>query len=263
MSKFIIKEVSIMMTDTGSRQNEKEFFHNYRKLEVQNKNLVKLASCIAHEAVNPLANILMWSEVMQEKLKQNQQVNFELDTIMKVAEHGSKMTQMLLHNLGDNMLSLEKEDMQVFSIAQIANQAVSFYPFTPEQRQRVNVNIGCDFSFYGSDTLIHHVLLNLLKNVAYYMHDNTSATVNISTMEGASVNKLYFTDDACGIAADKQTIIFNEFVSLDKRYGSGLGLSFCKQAMQAIGGDIVCDSQLGKYTTFILSFPNIKTKIDS
>jgi len=50
--------------------------------------------------------------------------------------------------------------------------------------------------------------------------------------------------------------IFTHF-STTRKGGSGMGLAFCKMVMQEYGGDITCESELGKYTRFILTFPAV------
>ena len=50
---------------------------------------------------------------------------------------------------------------------------------------------------------------------------------------------------------------------LSEYFGTGLGLSFCKEAMEAMGGVIRCNSVFGEFAEFLLEFPNIKaSKID-
>jgi len=51
--------------------------------------------------------------------------------------------------------------------------------------------------------------------------------------------------------------LFHQFSS-GSRDGAGLGLAFCKMAMQSYNGDIICDTREGEYTEFILNFPTIQ-----
>ena len=44
----------------------------------------------------------------------------------------------------------------------------------------------------------------------------------------------------------------------ETKKGTGLGLAYCKMIMQGYGGDITCESKLGKYTRFALSFPKVE-----
>ena len=65
-------------------------------------------------------------------------------------------------------------------------------------------------------------------------------------------NRLHFRDNGYGIKPDILKKIFEDFYSTA---GIGIGLSFCKNVMDKINGTIVCHSEFGKYTEFILIFP--------
>jgi signal transduction histidine kinase len=50
--------------------------------------------------------------------------------------------------------------------------------------------------------------------------------------------------------------IFDRFFTRT-HHGSGIGLTFCKMAMEAFGGDITCESVEGDYTLFVLTFSSL------
>ena len=64
-------------------------------------------------------------------------------------------------------------------------------------------------------------------------------------------NKLHFKDDGNGIKEDELPKIFNADFSKGR---FGIGLYFCKKAMERMGGKIECVSKFGGYTEFIISF---------
>ncbi len=66
-------------------------------------------------------------------------------------------------------------------------------------------------------------------------------------------------DTAKGISEELLPKAFTTF-STTRKGGIGMGLSFCKKVMNEYGGDIVCESELDKYTRFILSFPVVHTE---
>jgi len=78
----------------------------------------------------------------------------------------------------------------------------------------------------------------------------------ITLKKGEKFNELIFEDTAKGISTDALPKLFTRF-STTCRGGTGMGLAFCKMVMQEYGGDIICESELGKYTRFILTFPTI------
>jgi signal transduction histidine kinase len=76
--------------------------------------------------------------------------------------------------------------------------------------------------------------------------------IKISTnSKGKSV---VITDYGVGIAEDDIPLIFESFVTSNKKTGTGLGLAFCQRAMRMMRGSIVCQSKLGSHTRFILKF---------
>jgi len=67
-------------------------------------------------------------------------------------------------------------------------------------------------------------------------------------------------DTGVGIPEETKACLFQPFVT-SKSTGLGLGLSFCKRAVEAHGGSISCDSEIGKGTTFTITIP--QTSIQS
>ena len=66
-------------------------------------------------------------------------------------------------------------------------------------------------------------------------------------------------DTGPGIAPEIIPHLFDNFYTVNKQGGTGLGLSYCNRTMTALGGDIYCHSTVGEYTAFVLSFPKISS----
>jgi len=73
----------------------------------------------------------------------------------------------------------------------------------------------------------------------------------------ADNRQLEVRDTGPGIEAESLPKIFDSFYTVGKLGGTGLGLPYCKRSMEALGGSIRCESVLGEYTAFILSFPEV------
>lgn len=102
-----------------------------------------------------------------------------------------------------------------------------------------------DFTFIGSNTLLRHVIFNLLKNALKYAGPKAKIEIFIKN------SKLHVRDDGCGIKEEVLTNLFQKYATTG---GHGIGLNFCKEAMRKMGGNITCTSVKSKGTEFIINF---------
>ena len=143
-------------------------------------------------------------------------------------------------------------ELQRVSILKCVQLALQEYPLSPEEKKLIVLEIHTDFEFYGSEIVMKHILFNLLKNALYQIKSVGKGSIKIWT----DPNVLYFEDTASGIPKKHLQHIFDQFFTRTA-FGSGIGLAFCKMVMRKIGGEITCDSVLGEFTRFTLSFPII------
>ena len=103
------------------------------------------------------------------------------------------------------------------------------------------------------------VVRNLLENAAKYSRPGSRPVQIVATHEGEKV-VVRVIDDGPGIPPGEAERVFEPFFRVDPSRskntgGYGLGLSLCKRAMQAHGGDIVLESQSGPGASFVLTLP--------
>ncbi|HEY3256590.1 MAG TPA: hybrid sensor histidine kinase/response regulator [Polyangiaceae bacterium] len=108
--------------------------------------------------------------------------------------------------------------------------------------------------------LLRRVLENLLENALRHAPSNSVVTVTAARV-GAGLTELGVADSGEGVPPALRDAIFDRFVQVDKpdqpasRSGRGLGLAFCRLAIEAHGGRIwVEDAQPG--ALFLLSIPH-------
>ena len=98
--------------------------------------------------------------------------------------------------------------------------------------------------------------VNLIKNGLYYVQRAGKGEITISTETTDNANHILVHDTGAGIPLMVRKQIFERFYTTTRTgQGAGIGLSFCKMVMEAIGGDIKCESVEGDHTTFTLTFP--------
>jgi two-component system sensor histidine kinase/response regulator len=115
---------------------------------------------------------------------------------------------------------------------------------------------------HGDREKLRRVLVNLIGNaVKFTPREGTiTITVSIGRDEGEGMVCFAIADTGDGIPAEAFGRIFEKFGQLDKhtqgpKQGTGLGLTFCKMVVEAHGGSIRVESELGLGSTFLFGIP--------
>ncbi|MBI4299658.1 MAG: HAMP domain-containing protein [Chloroflexi bacterium] len=106
------------------------------------------------------------------------------------------------------------------------------------------------------------VLGNLLSNALRYTPSGGSITIGARDDISDGLLTLYVADTGSGIAPGDLPHIFDHFYRADPSRqrasgGSGIGLAIVKQLVEAHGGRVWVESQLGKGSTFFISLPPV------
>ena len=263
-----------MAFDITEQKNTEKLKIEKEEAERNAARMRTLVGTVAHELRTPLASIQDGVTSIQDYLpdffqayhlakKSNLPVKSISPRILKMLDKAidaidSEITSaflfidMLLANVYQ-----EKLDNQSFvknSIAEVIEEALDRYPLTIMQKQKILVDLSNNFNVRGNKELLIHLLFNLLKNSLYYIAAAGKGEITISLDKQKKDNLLHFKDTGKGISSSIMPHIFERFFS-KTLHGTGLGLSFCKEVMLSLGGDITCHSIEGEYTEFILNFP--------
>lgn len=198
-----------------------------------------MTGMIAHDLKNPLAVIMGLST--------------DKSIIRNVASH--------MLRLINNMLDVQKfETTEVqlnvssISLDQVVEEAVGQVATLAEEK---NIRIQCDLvdglATEADDEMMLRVLINLLTNAIKYSPNNGIVSITVKH-EGDEIT-LAVADQGQGIPEDQLESIFGAYQQFDPRNSgltgsTGLGLTFCKLALQAHGTDIEVKSEIGVGTTF-------------
>jgi signal transduction histidine kinase len=152
---------------------------------------------------------------------------------------------------GEMKLKLSKCDLK-----EIARKTVALYDLQKENRQFIinaptgPVELTCDTD------LITRVVQNLFVNALNFTPNDGSITITLlGTEKGATVS---IHDSGPGISPQHLPRIFDKFYQAETRANStGLGLTFCKLAVELHGGRIGVESEIGSGSTFWFSLPSM------
>jgi signal transduction histidine kinase len=106
--------------------------------------------------------------------------------------------------------------------------------------------------------LIRRVMTNLLSNAIKHTPAGGTITLGVRNRANNTI-EVCVADTGNGIAPEFHRRIFEKFGQISQqgseRHGTGLGLTFCKIAVEAHGGHIWVESQLGRGSSFFFTVP--------
>ena len=253
------------------------FFANQkRKFELTKlKTIQAIGASIAHELRTPLRAISgtlsgisnVYPKLVQTyKLAKNQELKIpyifpdDYKSLPKLIEYGEEevkaafnIIDMLL--IKADMYGVKDIILETCSVRDCVNSAIERYPFNIGESELIQFEEG-DFYFKGNKLFFIHILFNLIKNSLYYIKVAQKGRIFISCEEKEEINVLIFMDTATGIQEKFLSELFEPFFT-KTTHGTGLGLYLCKVIMESFGGNILCESIVGKYTKFLLYFPKV------
>lgn len=112
---------------------------------------------------------------------------------------------------------------------------------------------------YADQSLLTRALFNVLENAIKYSPPDTTVTLSHGSAQGWLECRI--SDQGPGIAPDDLPELFNQYRRFDSAQGSdglGLGLTMVKAVVERHRGRVICESQLGTGSTFILHLPQLE-----
>lgn len=228
------------------------------RLDQLRRNMV---TDVAHELRTPLSNIRGYLEALREGVMKPDPAL--IDSLYEEA--------MLLSHLVDDLQELALAEAgqlrlvrQPLALAEVVERVVNaMQPQATEKELSVRVDLPADLPPVDADPeRIGQVLRNLLTNAMTYTPAGGQITIVAQTV-GSEV-EVSVRDTGRGIAPEHLPYIFERFYRADKSRarttgGAGLGLAIVKQLVQAHGGRVWVESEVGEGTKFTFALPIVST----
>jgi PAS domain S-box-containing protein len=117
-------------------------------------------------------------------------------------------------------------------------------------------------TIFIDEKLGRNIFINLISNAVKYSKNKENVTIEFSSEKDYTA--VTITDFGIGISKSELKTIFTPFSrgeNVDLIQGTGLGLSIAKEAIDAIGGEIIVNSTLGHGATFKVKIPKNKKNV--
>jgi PAS domain S-box-containing protein len=231
-------------------------FQQLKHLEELRDNLMHM---IVHDMRTPLQIILSSAQVLEMfgEPTINERSRMKIKEIVRQTKSLSNMTNSLLDvsRLESGLLPLNKK---VHDLVLLCEEAVDEISILATGAQIIFENNEGDFFVECDSDIIKRVMFNLLNNAIKFSSPGEKICVIFSCND--LFTRMMVADSGHGIAPEYHEKIFEKFWQVDSNkfkqmHSSGLGLTFCKLAIEAHGGNIGVESELGKGAKFWFQIP--------
>jgi NtrC-family two-component system sensor histidine kinase KinB len=220
-----------------------------------------LASMIYHDLRSPLANVVSGLDVLEMMLPTDEDPTIR--SVLDIAMRSTERVQRLATSLLDTSRmeagqSIGKPEPN--AVADLARDAIeSVLPMAEAKEVKIETAVvkGLPKAMVDGE-MIKRVLINLIENAIKY--SNEGMLITIGAKRENDWIQLSVQDEGRGIPKEEQKRIFEKFTRVQvgatgKTKGLGLGLAYCKLAVEGHGGRIWVESEKGKGSKFLFTVP--------
>ncbi len=252
----LLAAVTYVLTRRADRLLEHQFQaleEAYSKLKELQEARNQMTRMLSHDLRNYLAIIMNGLEALCPTDADIHDVRAD----MRVAlEHSLMLLQNLqdLERLREAQMPVRPEAVPLSPLIQEVYRGLRFWDEAQSKDFSAQVQPEA-LTAWADAELLRRVLINLLHNAFRYTPEGGQVRVQAQPGPDGWV-EIQVQDSGPGIPEDYRERIFQPFFRVPGRSGgSGLGLAFCKLAVEAMGGRIWVESREGQGTTFFIRLP--------
>jgi signal transduction histidine kinase len=224
-------------------------------LRDQDARREQLVATLSHELRTPLTSLRMASELLG---RASPQLPAEARSLVEAAREDvarlEDVAQRLLELSRSRAMSIALERGSV-SLRELVERMARVFALQARE-QGVSLETSApqgDVEIAGDATKLTWALSNLIGNALRYTPRGGAIRVEIQPAE--ELVRLSVADTGPGIPPDRRERIFERHVQGDEPGAAGLGLAIVRDVVQAHGGRIYLESEIGRGSRFILELP--------
>jgi PAS domain S-box-containing protein len=252
--------IGTLVDITDRKKAEEELKNTNRKLMELESLRENLVNMIVHDMKNPVTTTLLGLDLVESdpagQLTEKQSENL----------HMAKRSQFKLSEMINNLLEISKlesgalkphrVDIDISNL--ISRIAARYHAMASAEDIDIHVEVNPDARVIVSDLwLLDRILSNLLSNAIRHSYEGGRIILSVEQDDSATAAMISVTDFGEGIPQEHHDKIFDKFYQVELRESgdrtdTGLGLTFCRMAVETLDGTITVDSEPLKGSRFTI-----------
>lgn len=234
------------------------FNDTFARLERSFEQMRRFTADASHELRTPLTALRSVGEVGLQERPDDKLFAEVVGSMLEEADRLTRLVDMLLtlSRADAGQLRLAQEPVDLFGLAR--DVATYLADLADEKHQPLQVEGTGSVGTRGDWLVLRQAVVNVVDNAIKYSPDGMP--IHLRVGGDAEASWIEISDSGPGIAPEHRDRIFERFYRVDKARarelgGTGLGLSLARWAIEAHGGRIVLESEVGRGSTFRLVLP--------
>ena len=228
-------------------------------LDKERENLKGLISDISHQTKTPMTNILMYSQLLCEHLKENGD-EFGVKLAEEIIRQNEKLDFLI-----DSLTKLSRLESNIVDVIPIQNNiyelvscaAVSVKPKADGKNITISYDIDKSAEAFFDMKWTKEAVQNIIDNAVKYSPEESCISITLEVYEMYS--EILVKDEGIGISEDEIPKIFGRFYrsgDVHNEDGVGIGLFLSREIIRRESGYIKVKSEKGKGSVFSVFLKN-------
>ena len=258
----------MVMREVALRQMAQQLDARYKSLQTAEDRRDSLVNMLVHDLRTPLTSLATGLDTLNAVA----QLDSVTQNLLDISVRGAKSLSSMIDTILDvsraeaGLLILDRKPILPLSLVALATEEVE--QLILQKSLALSLEIAPELPVFSADkTKLKRVLINLLGNAISHTPAKGNLKISVELSSDQQTFLWCVSDTGAGIPADELEHIFEKFgqvaSSSHGQANSGLGLTFCKLVVEAHGGKMWAESQMGQGSQFYFTIPAAVEKSDA